>query len=324
MTAADPSISVVIAARNMRPWIGDTLASVEAQGIGDLEIVLVDDGSTDGTAEAAAALGDPRLRILKGPSRGVSAARNLGASQARGELLIFLDADDLLCPGALATLAAALRTTPGAVAAYGPHARIAEDGTPMDPLETDRVLPSGDILPALLQKNVIVNGGTLLMRTDAARRAGGMTEGITFGEDWEFWCRLALLGPFAAVPSTVLLYRQRGRGANYSQRKSRFATRIPCLDAVAANPAFAARYGAPRLRRWLRNFRIDAFWAGVRMEWTLGSRSKAVTTALGGLILYPDAVARPRLVYRFVRSLLRRAAPDTNRDGAAAATGSKS
>lgn len=304
--APAPRVTLVIAARNMQAFIGATIESLRRQRDIEWCAIVVDDGSTDGTADVVNGFGDSRIRVLPGPARGVSAARNLGTRHVKTPYLLYLDADDLLVEDALARLAGILDAHPEAIGAYGPHARIREDGASIDPIETDRSLPSGDIIEPLLAKNIIVNGGSLMLRLAAVRRIEGMRENLRFGEDWEFWCRLALLGPILALPKTVLLYRQRSRGANYSQRGSRFAPAAACIAAIRDNPDVAARLNPDRLRRLLRNFQIDAFWAGVRMEYNLGSRRRALSTALAGAFLYPDSLARPSLVLRFVRSFLRR------------------
>lgn len=318
MTGIPAKITLVLAARNMAGFIEATLESLRRQTEAAWEAIVVDDGSSDGTAEIALNLGDPRIRVVPGPARGVSAARNLGTSFVSTPYLLYLDADDLLVEDALARLAGVLDAHPEAIGAYGPHARIREDGIQVDPIETDRSLPSGDILEALLSKNFIVNGGSLMLRTDVVRQIEGMHEAIAFGEDWEFWVRLALKGPVLALPKTVLLYRQRSRGANYTRRGSRFAPASQLVDAIRNNREITSRVPADRLGRLLRNFQIDAFWAGVRMEYTLGSRPLALATALAGTVIYPDSLARPALVLRFVKSFLHRPAASSNADKSAA------
>ena len=121
--------------------------------------------------------------------------------------ILFLDADDWLAPDALSRLAAALDASPQATAAVGPFT--------VAPLRIVRRPPSGDLLQRLLVRNLFANGGHLLLRSEAVRRAGGFVPGIAYGEDWEFWIRIALQGPFAATPgrAPVLFVRQHPGGA---------------------------------------------------------------------------------------------------------------
>ena len=111
-------IAVVTPAHNVAAYIGVTIASVIAQSHPDWAMLVVDDGSTDRTAEAVAGFADPRLRLLRQANQGVSAARNRGLAVADGEAVLFLDADDVLAPDALARLVRALEAAPDAVAAY--------------------------------------------------------------------------------------------------------------------------------------------------------------------------------------------------------------
>src|SRR5437764_627301 len=105
MSTADPCVSVIVIAYNGEAYLAQAIDSVLAQSFQDFELLVVDDGSSDRTrpiAEAFRAATRPRVRVLAhadGGNRGMSAARNLGLSQARGEFIAFLDADDVWLPG---------------------------------------------------------------------------------------------------------------------------------------------------------------------------------------------------------------------------------
>ena len=120
-----PTLSVIVPAYNARPVIGGCLRSV-LSGCGEgVEVVVVDDGSADGTAEACREFGDPRVRVLSQSNAGVSAARNLGLDAASGDLVMFVDADDELAPGWFSVV--------------GPHLSAGEDVTVfMGGLERER------------------------------------------------------------------------------------------------------------------------------------------------------------------------------------------
>ena len=115
-------IGIVTPAFNVAPYIGDTIRSVLDQTHRDWTMVVVDDGSTDGTASVVQAFSDPRLKLISQTNAGVSAARNCGAAALQDcDSVLFLDGDDTLAPFALATLAAAL--TPATVAAAAAQRR---------------------------------------------------------------------------------------------------------------------------------------------------------------------------------------------------------
>jgi glycosyltransferase involved in cell wall biosynthesis len=206
--ASAVSVSVIIPAKNAAAYIGETIASALTQD-GVTEIIVVDDGSTDDTVTIVRAIRDPRLRLLANDAAGVSAARNLGARNAGGAWLIFLDADDRLRPGAVTTLLRAAGAAPRAVLVYGDYNTIDSEGRPVGrrDLLKGRRKPSGNVLERLASGNFIVNGGIMLVRADDFRAAGGFDASLRYCEDWHCWCRLAAIGEFAFVPEILLDYR---------------------------------------------------------------------------------------------------------------------
>ncbi|MGL9623475.1 glycosyltransferase [Bradyrhizobium sp. U531] len=203
-----PLVSVVIPAKNVAAYIGETLASALAQSeVG--EVIVVDDGSTDDTTAIVRAIRDPRLRLMTNDAAGVSAARNLGARYASGEWLLFLDADDRLRFGAVAALLTAARGAPRAVLVYGDYNTIDSEGRQIGRrgLLKGRRKPSGDVLTRLAAGNFIVNGGIALARAEAFRAIGGFDTSLRYCEDWHCWCRLAAIGEFEFAPKLLLDYR---------------------------------------------------------------------------------------------------------------------
>lgn len=206
--STSPVVSVIIPAKNAAAYIGETIASALAQA--DVtEVIVVDDGSTDDTTAIVRAIRDPRLHQTMNDTSGVSAARNLGARSARGNWLMFLDADDRLRPDAVTTLLTAATTAPHAVLVYGDYNTIDSEGHMIGRrgLLKGRRKPAGNVLERLASGNFIVNGGIMLVRADAFRTAGGFDVSLRYCEDWHCWCRLAALGEFAYVPKLLLDYR---------------------------------------------------------------------------------------------------------------------
>ncbi|MDA9434582.1 UDP-hexose transferase [Bradyrhizobium sp. CCBAU 51627] len=206
--AKKPAVSVVIPAKNAAAYIGEAVESALSQG-GVSEVLIVDDGSTDETVAIVRAICDPRLRLMKNDAGGVSAARNLGARNAQGDWLIFLDADDRLRPDAVTTLLTTASTSSQAVLVYGDYNTIDSAGRTIGrrDLLKGRRKPSGNVLERLAGGNFIVNGGIMLIRADAFRASGGFDVALRYCEDWHCWCRLAALGKFAYVPKLLLDYR---------------------------------------------------------------------------------------------------------------------
>lgn len=304
--APTPSVAVVTAALNMERYIGATVDSVLRQTLTDFEMIVVDDGSTDGTAAIATASRDPRVRVIRGASQGVSAARNLGLDACRAPLVVFLDADDLLRPEALGRMVATMASHPDQVACFGHHVKIGEDGRPLGSAAPERFkqLPAKDTLRHLLCRNVIVNGGALCIRTAAARRVGGYDPALRFGEDWEFWCRLAALGDFVALTDFVALqYRLRAAGANSALAGSPFHPNLEALDVIYRAPAPRERFGAGELRRFRRLAESNVHWAAARNELTEGRLLRFGAYLLAGALNYPHSFFQWRRTWAFFRGL---------------------
>lgn len=304
--STSPKVTIVIAAYNAEKFIRSTLESAVAQSLENIELIVVDDGSTDRTQEILAAFPDRRLIVLRQENSGVSAARNAGLAAARAPYIFFLDADDILLRDALLRMVATLDQMPQRVACFAHHLRIAEDGSELSTRADLRwkMFPKNHTLRHLIAKNFIVCGA-ICIRTEIARSVGGFNPALRLGEDWEFWCRLAVLGDFAAMPNDIALqYRQRFNSANYRLRMSPARANFAAIDTVFSNPAIVQKFPPAELKRLRRLAQIDAFWAGVRNEYVQSRAIRFVKYATIGAFLYPDSILRPRLVYLFLRGLL--------------------
>jgi glycosyltransferase involved in cell wall biosynthesis len=300
-----PKVTVVIAAYNAQTFLQETLDSVLTQCLREIEVIVVDDGSTDRTLQILKTVPDPRLMVLRQQNSGVSAARNAGLAAAKAPYVFFLDADDILLPDALRRMVTALEEKPDRVACFAHHVRIAPDGAEL----SDRgdlpwkIFPAKDTLRHLIAKNFIVCGA-ICIRTEAARSVRGFSPALKWGEDWEFWCRLAVLGDFVALPGdVVLLYRQHFSSANFKLKNSPLRPNFKAIDAVYSNPAVQARFSRGDLKRRRRLAQIDAFWTGARNACVHGRVIEFWVCLLVGTLRYPDSVLRPRLVYLFFRAL---------------------
>lgn len=183
-----PRVSTVVIFLNPGRYFEEAIESVLSQDYGDQELLLVDDGSTDGSAEIARGHAErepERIRYLahpKGENRGMSASRNLGIGAARGEYLAFLDADDTWLPGKLTRQVAILDSYPDAAMVYGPTLRwYSWDGVTPDeprelPIEADRVIDPPHLVRWLLQRLAAPAMGSLLARRDAVLEVGGFED----------------------------------------------------------------------------------------------------------------------------------------------------
>ena len=199
---AAPRTSFVVTCHNLGRYLDETLDSLEAQTDQDFEVIVVNDGSTDGaTCRLLADLSRPRTSVLHIERQGLPGARNAGAARARGAFLCMVDADDLLEPTYLERSLAALSAAPGV--AFASHWLRAFGDEQWD------WTPNDWTFPALLHANTI--NGAALMRRELFDALGGFDESMTDGcEDWEFWIRaVAAAHQGTIVPEFLFRYRRR-------------------------------------------------------------------------------------------------------------------
>jgi glycosyltransferase involved in cell wall biosynthesis len=202
-----PEVTVVIPTRNRAPLLEGALSSALAQEEVDIEVIVVDDGSTDETQAQLARVGDTRLRLLRHATpEGVARARNAALALAAGEWIAFLDDDDDWLPRKLRRQLDAAAAA-GASFAYG-AAIVADDGTG---LRQEVPAPRADTIARdILARNVIPGGcSNAIARTELVRAVGGFDERLAMLADWDLWIRVLQRAPVAACPQVVVAHRRR-------------------------------------------------------------------------------------------------------------------
>ena len=224
-----PRCSVVVAAHNSARTVAATIASVRLQTLDDWELIVVDDGSSDRTAEIVETIDDARIRLVRQANRGPSAARNAGLRLARGRLISTLDSDDLWMPNYLEHMAGVLDRHPDAGVAYT-DAWALDDATgrirktsamryQRPPVSPPAAPPA--FLAALLERNFVYNSVT--MRREVVEAVGGYDEWFWVAEDWELWLRIASKGfRFVRADDLLAIYRHRA-GSLHTQHERMFA-----------------------------------------------------------------------------------------------------
>lgn len=210
--------SIVIPLYNKAPYITDTLKSALAQTFTDFEVIVVDDGSTDDGPALVDALGDPRVRLVRQPNAGVSAARNHGVTLARGEWVAFLDADDWHHPHYLATLLAAQDACPEADTVATGFMPVPDKPAMWPPRWPDHTSPPGveriTDLPARWMKGPSLCTSAVSVRTSRLRQMQPcFPPGESQGEDLDLWFRLAEQTPIALVQAPLMAYRVEAEGS---------------------------------------------------------------------------------------------------------------
>lgn len=286
---ADTSlVSVVIPTYNCEPYIAQTLDSVLAQTHAELEVIVVDDGSTDRTPDIVAAYGG-RVVLIRQRNQRVCAARNRGFAESRGAYVCFLDHDDIWFPWKLARQLEAFAAHPDlgvvftefvnwmpGVDGFGdPAALDPGDGgpPPIDPEHTGWIYHQ-----FLLDCWALTS--TVMMRREVFAASSGFDVALPYSEDWELWLRLSREHQFMRLARPSTLYRQHPSQGNKVLRPIDYRTQL--LERAAREHGLASRDGravSPRqfgrqLARWHMQFGLHQLQHGGRRA-ALGSFARA-------------------------------------------------
>jgi glycosyltransferase involved in cell wall biosynthesis len=266
-----PDVSVVIPTHNRRRLLGQTVRSALGQVGVEVEVIVVDDGSSDGTADAVASIGDDRVRLLRHRRPlGVAVARNAGAGAARGAWVALLDDDDLWAPDKLkrqleAAAAAEAGWVYAGVVEVDAEGRLLGGSAPPSPEE---------LLAGLRRRNLMPAGSSnVAVRSDLLSASGGFDPRLRHLADWDLWLRLAGLGRPACAPAPLVAYRLHHGQAT-----------LDTTGMLAEASALEARHGADRtaILRW-------AAWSHLRT----GQR-RAALRAYAGAVLAGDVASLAR------------------------------
>ena len=290
-----PLVSVVIPAYNAAGFVRRAVDSVLAQTFADFELLVVDDGSTDGTREVLAGYGD-RLRVLAQPNGGPAAARNQGLHHAQGEYVAFLDADDHWLPQKLSRQLQLMSTRPEVGFCSTATSVVTDSGAPAG------VWPCGtgaEPMPDLLFiRSAAISGSTsgVLARRALLLQAGGFDESLRGFEDPDLWIRLSARAGYACIPEALTVVVRTPGSVSTHLARMRAATLASFRKNRTLLPA--ARQGA-----YWRAACAGALTDYAKMAWRAGDRRHAVAWTLEALRRAP--LARGRLALGLLLAMLR-------------------
>jgi glycosyltransferase involved in cell wall biosynthesis len=277
---ATPAVSVVIPTRNRVDLLREAVESVVRQSWTDWELIVADDGSTDGTAAYLRSISDPRissLRLDRGGS--ASSARTAGVGRARAEWIAFLDSDDLWLERKLAVQLAHLRDAADCSWSYTDAELIGPYRTVL-PMHGTHETPSGWILPEMLRFEAAVSIQTLMVRRSLLQRVGGFDLSFRSREDYDFSLRLAAASPACGVPERLTLIR------DHPERTTRQRRLIELLEWNERLFRKAEGYvPTPELRALCRRQRAVQYAQRARLLWREGRRGGAVSAAVAAIRL---------------------------------------
>jgi len=302
---SSPKVSVIMPTYNRAAYLREAIESVLAQRLGDLELIVVDDGSSDDTAGVLAAVRDPRVRYVRQEHRGVSAAANRGLRMARGQYIGRLDSDDLWVPETLQTLAEVLDSKPEVGVAYA-KGQAMDSGGKLLP-HTHGMAPRfpGEALRSLVYEDFTCNIATLARRS-CFDRAGEYDESLPASEDWDMWLRIAAQDQFAFVDRILGHFRWHDgnmTGPASPLFEAVLQTRTRPLDKVFARPDVPDAVSAMKSRayeniylfrclRWLQAHNFRAAWREASRA-VRGSEHRLITVVrLGWFFLVANVLGR--------------------------------
>lgn len=283
------SVSVIIPCYNHAAFLGDAIASVRRQSWPAVETIVVDDGSTD--ESRAVAQRAPRIRLISQDNQGLSAARNAGLRASSGDVIIFLDADDVLLPNAAEAAVGALTSNPAALMVFGRLELMDLAGRWLD-----RPLPDvrANFYEEFLRRNYIRTPAMAAFPRRAFDLVGGFDRACSPSADYDLYLRITRQFSIARHDALVARYRQHDSSMSRDARLMLPATLLVLERQrvhVQAHPALAQayRFGLRRCREFYGERLVEQFRAAVR---TAGRRREAVECALDLLRWYPRGVLK--------------------------------
>ncbi len=304
-----PRLAVVLPVYNCRRYLAAAITSIQAQTYADFTLVVVDDGSTDGSAAIIdrLAAGDPRLHVIRRPNTGIVGALNDGLAVGDADLVARMDGDDLAEPDRFAAQLAFLARAPDCIA-LGTAARIIDTGGAV----VDLYRPPSDhdgIVAQLLRGNgAALLHPSVIFRRQALAAAGGYDPAFCRAEDLDLFLRLSRLGRFANLPEPLMRYRLHAKSTNFSQRarqkalvqhivaRERGQRELPDLDTTSLTGP-ADRSPAQLARDWACSACLH------------GRASTALYYGLRALVLAPTSLDSWR-TWRYVLGRLSRRPPN--------------
>ena len=307
--AAPPRVSVLVPTYNGASLVGETLRSILDQGLPDIEVVVVDDGSTDDTPERVLAIGDDRIRLVRTPRNlGPPGARNFGFAHCRGRYIAPVDQDDILLPYRLARQVACLDVHADTVLVATATQRLVGDEriTAPEPVRTS----PGFLRWALLVGNPLV-WSSVLIRKSALDTLGVFNrEDRLYAEDFDLYHRLSTVGSLARIDDVLTLYRRHEAGASQVHNATMRASASKVLeDAYAPILRAGAARSAQVMTRHIseglpipdiRTLRLIAAVLQAMAQHV--KKNRGVDEVARGLIITERAALMQRLVRAAIRS----------------------
>lgn len=286
-----PLVSVLMPTYNREDFVGEAIESVLAQTYPNLELIVVDDGSTDNTKTVVREyLSDPRVKYLYKENGGQSSARNLGFKHSKGEYISFLDSDNKWKPEKVEVCIAAFSENPDVGVIYCDNITIDDKGREIDRNSMKRY--SGMITAQLLKDNfVTINTATL--KRECYETMGGLNESLFRAPDYDLWLRISTKYKFLYVPKFVSYYRVMENQIS-SDKDGRFKANLEILNHFFKQYPRSVSFKERRLGMSHFYCRKARYEASKRRTW------RAIFDSLKAAQNYPFWLGPPRALFRAI------------------------
>lgn len=289
-------ITIIIPSYNRADYIAETIESVLAQTYRNIEVIIIDDGSTDNTREIVERY-VPQVQYVYQQNSERGASRNHGLRLAKGEYISFLDSDDLWMPEKLAADVEFIEARPNVGVVYTDALQIDSNGKYLKKLKAGR--HSGIVTKHILRENFIRIGAHLIL-TDKARETGGFNEDreLSGSEDWEFWVRLSTMTEFAYNP--VAFVKIRTHEANTMSNPAGMERSMKCAVEILETSETLS----PKQRSLLRYSKGYMSLVNAINYCSVGNRKRSLSELGKAALQAPSVIFDPRYPYTILRLII--------------------
>ncbi len=280
-----PKISVIMPAYNQEKYIGDAIKSVIGQTYDNWELIVVDDGSVDRTAEIIVSFSDQRIRCIRQPNRGVCEARNLGICEADGEYIAFLDADDQFHPEKLMTQVKYLKENSEVGLVFVSRIEIDQHGNPLNFYSYD-----GEVTLRSVIFSFPFAPSDLMLRRDWLDRVGGFNKTYVVNEDREWYIRLLFAGCCCKNIKRFLSYRRLDSHKTFKDLPARMNDMCNALESAFSDPRCPPELLALKNQAYLEVYLVWSYQAVIQGEIDLARSYYLQAIAIDPDLMDGDAV----------------------------------
>ena len=285
-----PTVSVLIPSYNHAHFVTAAVNSALAQTHPDVDIIVIDDGSKDNTAEVVATFGD-KVNYVYQENQGLSAARNTGIRHARGEYIALLDADDLWDPEFIEESLKVIEQNPKVGLTYSWWSHIDENGDPMP--EPGFFNQRGHLLETFAVRNYFPPVA-VLVRKNLVEEAGGFDEKLFALEDWDLWFRIAANGwEFDCVPQVLALYRRHSNNMTLDVPRME-RNQLAVLDKMSQSSVIS------EIGHLLPMARANVHLNSALSYYSQGKQQESYGSFVTAVKIWPDLLVQDETWYRWV------------------------